>query len=149
MRLLFPLLAAALFSTPAIAQQTPAQQNQGTAMTPAPIVFFDIAGPADAKLSQFYKDVFGWEASMGPNLAIPIAGPPLMGTIRTDPADKAIYIGVKDVTATLGEIVKHGGAIHAPRFEVPGVVILGLFRDPAGNFMGLVEMGPDGKAKVP
>lgn len=118
-------------------------------MTPAPIVFFDIAGPADAKLSAFYKDVFGWAPSAGPNLAIPIAGPPLMGTFRTDQAGKVIYIGVKDVTAKLADIVAHGGKIHAPRFEVPGVVVLGLFYDPADNFMGLVEMGDDGQAKVP
>lgn len=135
------LLSAAI----ATAQQSP----QGNIMQPAPIVFFDIAGPADAKLGDFYKDVFGWAPSIGPNYAIPIAGPPLMGTLRQDPADKTIYIGVKDVTATLGKIVEHGGKIQAPRFEVPGVVILGLFRDPAGNFMGLVEMGDDGRAKVP
>jgi predicted enzyme related to lactoylglutathione lyase len=125
------------------------QPIQGNVMQPAPIVFFDIAGPAEAKLGGFYKDVFGWTPTMGPNYAVPIAGPPLMGTLRTDPADKTIYIGVKDVTATLGKIVAHGGKIHAPRFEVPGVVVLGLFRDPAGNFMGLVEMGDDGRAKVP
>jgi len=29
------------------------------------------------------------------------------------------------------------------RFEVSGVVVLGLFRDPAGNPMGLVEMDGD------
>jgi hypothetical protein len=34
------------------------------------------------------------------------------------------------------------------RFEVPGVVVLGLFKDPDGNPMGLVEM-ENGKAKVP
>ncbi len=33
-------------------------------------------------------------------------------------------------------------------FEVPGVVIRGLFKDPAGNPMGLVEM-LDGPPKVP
>ena len=115
----------------------------------APIVFFDIAGPAEAKLGDFYRDVFDWAPAMGPNLAIPIAGPPLMGTLRQDPPGKTLYIGVKDVTATLGKIVEHGGKVHAPRFEVPGVVILGLFLDPAGNFMGLVEMGEDGRAKIP
>jgi hypothetical protein len=36
----------------------------------------------------------------------------------------------------------------APRFEVPGVVVLGLFRDPAGNPMTLVEMH-DGRPKIP
>lgn len=34
-----------------------------------------------------------------------------------------------------------------PRFEVKGVVILGLFTDPAGNGMGLVEM-TGGKPKI-
>ena len=45
-------------------------------------------------------------------------------------------------------VVAHGGQIVAPRFEVPGVVILGLFTDPAGNRMGLVEMDGD-RAKIP
>jgi predicted enzyme related to lactoylglutathione lyase len=125
------------------------QQLQGTPMTPAPIVFFDIAGPDAAKQQGFYKEVFGWEADPTGGVKVQIAGPPLSGLLRTDPADKVIYLGVKDVTATLAEIVKHGGQIHAPRFEVKGVVILGLFRDPAGNFMGLVEMGEDGKNKIP
>jgi hypothetical protein len=41
-----------------------------------------------------------------------------------------------------------GGTIEAGRFAVPGVVVLGLFRDPAGNAMGLVEMDGD-RAKIP
>ena len=69
-------------------------------------------------------------------------------SIRKDPAQKIIYIGVKDVAAKLTEIKAKGGSIDAPRFEVPGVVVLGLFKDPAGNAMGLVEM-KDGKPKVP
>ena len=35
------------------------------------------------------------------------------------------------------------GTVDAPGFEVPGVTVLGLFRDPAGNPMGLVEMDGD------
>lgn len=118
-------------------------------MTAAPIIFFDIAGPADAKLAAFYKDVFGWESGPTGSLSVPIGGSPLSGTLRTDPAEKVIYIGVPDVTASLGKVVANGGKIHAPRFEVKGVVVLGLFFDPAGNRMGLVELGADGKAKIP
>ena len=118
-------------------------------MTPAPIVFFDIAGPADAKLAAFYKDVFGWQSGPMGNVSVPVGGTPLNGTFRVDPTEKVIYIGVTDITATLAQVVAHGGKIHAPRFEVKGVVVLGLFFDPAGNRMGLVELGPDGKAKVP
>ena len=35
-----------------------------------------------------------------------------------------------------------------PRFAVKGVVVLGLFKDPAGNTMGLVET-KDGKPVIP
>ena len=48
----------------------------------------------------------------------------------------------------LAQIKASGGSVDVPRFEVPGVVVLGLFKDPAGNEMGLVEI-KDGTAKVP
>jgi predicted enzyme related to lactoylglutathione lyase len=54
-----------------------------------------------------------------------------------------IYFGVPDVTETLAKVIAAGGAINAPRFEVKGVVVLGLFSDPAGNRLGLVEMDGD------
>ena len=106
---------------------------------PAPIVFFDIAGPAELDLASFYWKVFGWEADQTGQFAVAIT-PRLRGSFRADPAEKRIYLGVADVTATLAAVVEACGTIDAPRFEVPGVVVLGLFRDPAGNEMGLVEM---------
>ena len=115
---------------------------------PAPIVFFDIAGPDGTKQSAFYRDVFGWDSGPGGTLSVPVSGPELAGALRTDPASKIIYLGVDDVTASLAQVVAHGGEIVQPRFEVKGVVILGLFTDPAGNGMGLVEM-EGGKPKVP
>ncbi len=113
----------------------------------APIVFFDIAGPAELNLASFYTKVFGWEADQTDQFAVAIT-PPLRGAFRADPAEKRIYLGVADVTATLAAVVEAGGKIDAPRFEVPGVVVLGLFSDPAGNEMGLVEMIGD-RPRVP
>jgi uncharacterized protein len=113
-------------------------------MAAAPIVFFDIAGPDRAALQSFYAGVFGW--SIGATGAIQNAG--LNGTLRQDPADKILYLGVPDVTAALDAVVAAGGAVIVPRFEVKGVVILGLFKDPAGNGMGLVEI-KDGKPIIP
>lgn len=115
--------------------------------TPAPIVFFDIAGPDSAELRSFYRDVFDWDISDGGEFTVPIVSP-LPGLIRPDPTEKRLYLGVEDVTAKLEEIEGRGGTIDAPRFEVPGVVILGLFTDPAGNPMALVET-EDGTPKVP
>ncbi len=113
----------------------------------APIVFFDIAGPDAAAQDRFYRGAFGWDVGPGGSLTV-AAQNPLMGLLRTDPAEKVIYFGVPDVTATLEAVVANGGQVVAPRFEVPGRVVLGLFLDPAGNRLGLVEMDGD-TAKVP
>jgi predicted enzyme related to lactoylglutathione lyase len=113
----------------------------------APIVYFDIAGPIDAKQAAFYDKIFGWTAGPDGGVSVPVNSPHLSGTLRTDPAAKVIYIGVPDIAATLMEIAQSGGKVVAPRFEVKGVVVLGLFNDPAGNTM--VELSADGKTKVP
>lgn len=119
----------------------------------SPIVFFDIAGPDSKILRDFYSELFGWsisqDGSFSAQVNSPIESPPkLMGSVRQDPAEKIFYIGVDDIAAKLFEIEKKGGKIDQPRFEVSGVVILGLFKDPAGNRMGLVEM-ENGKVKIP
>lgn len=130
----------------AAAMVSPAAAADGGRM-PAPIVFFDIAGPDMAAQSAFYREVFGWDVGQDGRFSVQ-APAPLPGTLRADPAEKVIYIGVNDVTATLAQVAAHGGKIVAPRFEVKGVVVLGLFTDPAGNRMGLVELN-DGTPKIP
>lgn len=114
---------------------------------PAPIVFFDIAGPDASKQAAFYRAVFDWDVAPDGRFSAPVLAP-LGGALRADPADKVIYIGVDDVTVALAKVTANGGKIVAPRFEVKGVVVLGLFTDPAGNRMGLVEL-TGGKPKVP
>ncbi len=112
-----------------------------------PIVFFDIAGEDDTGLRTFYASVFDWQTDSGGEFSVPVDAP-LDATIRRDPSEKRIYVGVPDVAATLAEIERLGGTVDAARFEVPGVVVLGLFRDPAGNPMGLVEMD-GGSPRIP
>jgi len=136
----FALICSCILLSPAAA----------VAQAPAPIVFFDVAGPEAAKLSEFYSKLFGWHTDPRANgsWSIPVTTP-LLGTVRSgDSSEKRIYIGVDDIAAKLAEVAMNGGTIDAPRFEVPGVVVLGLFKDPAGNPMGLVELA-DGKPKIP
>ena len=102
---------------------------------PAPIVFFDIAGPDAAKLKSFYAGVFGWSI----DAANAIKTGALVGTLRQDPAEKILYLGVPDINAALAQVKAAGGTIDVPRTVVPNVVIFALFKDPAGNRMGLVE----------
>lgn len=49
------------------------------------IVFFDIAGPDDAALRNFYSSVFGWEPDQAGQSGVPVTTP-IKGAIRTDPA---------------------------------------------------------------
>lgn len=105
---------------------------------PAPIVFFDLAGPDAAKLNTFYSSVFGWHIDA--NNGIDTGA--LKGTIRQDPPEKIIYMGVPDINAALDQIKAAGGTVDMPRTVVPNVVTFALFKDPAGNRMGLVELKP-------
>jgi uncharacterized protein len=100
-----------------------------------PIVFFDIAGPDAGALREFYARMFGW--SIDDQFAIDTGG--LKGTLRQDPAEKIIYLGVADIDAMLASITAAGGKVEMPRTVIPGVVTFALFSDPAGNRMGLVE----------
>jgi predicted enzyme related to lactoylglutathione lyase len=120
-------------------------QDRNTA--PAPIVFFDLASSKVEELKAFYADLFGWRSDATGQLTIPVTAP-LPSAFRQDPAEKRIYIGVADVAKKLDEIKSRGGTIDVPRFEVRGVAVLALFKDPAGNAMGLVEM-QNGKPKIP
>jgi predicted enzyme related to lactoylglutathione lyase len=139
----FAALCLGLLGAPAIAAPAP----------PAPIVFFDIAGPDLTSQSDFYKAIFGWQVGPNGSFSVPTTNP-LPGNLRVERptqgplAERVLYVGVPDINATLAKITALGGSVVFPRTEVPGVVVLSLFQDPAGNRMGLVEMDGDAP-KVP
>jgi uncharacterized protein len=160
------LAVVALISATAQAQQS---ATKGAAMKPAPVVFIDFAGKPAAKLHDFYSNLFGWTISADGRFTAHVVSPPLIarsdyqgaygsyattisaplaGQMRTDPSERRVYLGVSDIAATLKGIKAQGGTVEAERFEVPGVVVLGMFRDPAGNAMGLIEMDGD-RVKIP
>lgn len=120
---------------------------------PAPIVFFDIAAAELPRQAAFYRTVFGWEVGPSGGVSVPVASP-LPGNLRVENAasgpvaERVIYIGVEDVTAALAAVTANGGQVVFPRMEVSGVVVLGMFTDPAGNRMGLIELA-GGAVKVP
>lgn len=119
----------------------------------APLVYFDIAGPDLANQADFYRAIFDWKIGPDGSFPLPVQSPMRASLRVEDPTqgpvpERVLYIGVPDVTAALDQVVARGGGIVFPRLEVPGVVILALFTDPAGNRMGLVET-ENGTPKVP
>jgi predicted enzyme related to lactoylglutathione lyase len=139
------VVLASLVGGVTMAQPDPAHK-------PAPIVFFDIAGPSLAPQKAFYEAVFGWNVTDAGGVTVPVASP-LPGNLRVetsmpDPAERVLYIGVPDINATLAQIKAHGGSTVFGRMVVPHVAIIALFKDPGGNRMGLVEI-KDGKPIEP
>jgi predicted enzyme related to lactoylglutathione lyase len=117
----------------------------------APLVFLDIAAPDLASQAAFYQALFGWEIAEDGGFEVPTLMSPLRGTLRGEAgavAEQLAYFGVPDITASLDEVRRLGGSVVFPRLEVPGVVVLALFEDPAGNRLGLIEL-EDGQPRVP
>ncbi len=75
----------------------------------APIVFIDFAGPDDEKLRAFYMNVFGWKFDAEGLVDLHFPSPSIKGSVRKDPAEKCVYLGVPDVTNALASIEAHGG----------------------------------------
>jgi uncharacterized protein len=114
--------------------------------TPHPIIHWEIQSQRPEILHQFYRDAFGWEvdannpmnygmvASAGGDGGINggIGGSPSGGSRVT------VYASVPSIESALARIVSLGGQVIMPRTDV-GPVIMGLYHDPEGNLMGLVE----------
>jgi predicted enzyme related to lactoylglutathione lyase len=123
-----------------------------------PVIHFEIMGRDPAALSKFYGDVFGWA------IKPPMAGDPMeYNTVDTVPEDDNVisggigkaregyeghvtfYIRVDDVEAALNKIEARGGSRMMGPDNVPmpngASITIGLFHDPEGRTIGLVDPG--------
>lgn len=111
------------------------------------IVHWELMGPDSDKLVAFYNELFGWNAQATPGfdgynlVSADDAG--VGGGVGTGnehmPTYQAIYIQVDSVDEHLGKATANGGTTVVERTVVPGMVTFGLFNDPAGNLVGVVE----------
>ena len=96
------------------------------------------------KLSQFYGTLFGWSFGGDPARYATVAAngrgiPGGVGTVYPNTRSwVTFYVETTDVTASLADAVKLGGRVVMPRTELPDVT-LGVFEDPEGHAIGLVE----------
>lgn len=123
-----------------------------------PVIHFEIMSAKPDALRTFYRDVFDWA------IAAPAAEDPMQyGTIDPDPDDNSVisggigkapegyaghvtfYIRVDDVETAFAKIEANGGSRMTGPTSVTmqngAAITIGLFRDPDGRTIGLVDVG--------
>jgi predicted enzyme related to lactoylglutathione lyase len=111
-----------------------------------PVMWFEVLGSNGGKLQQFYGDLFGWTFDVIQPINYGVAktgdGRGIPGGIgQTFPGTRSwvtFYTETPDVSASLAKAVALGGKVITPRTVLPDV-ILGIFEDPEGHVLGLVE----------
>lgn len=102
---------------------------------------------------RFYSDVFGWKFDEIPNADYWIVKAPARphgGLLKRRPAKPGgfappstlNYILVESVDEAAKKIVKAGGKILVPKYEVPGMGFFSVFEAPGGVVHNVVEPGP-------
>jgi uncharacterized protein len=114
-----------------------------------PVMWFEVLGKDGSRLQQFYGGLFGWTFNVIQPINYGVAstgnGRGIMGGIgQTFPGTRpwvTFYVETPDVTASLEQAASLGGRIVTPRTVMPDVT-LGVFEDPEGHVIGLVEAKP-------
>lgn len=112
-----------------------------------PVVWFEVMGEDGKKLQSFYAKLFDWKIDasnpMGYGMVEATEGrgiPGGVGQLDGKPQPKVLfYVSTTDIPDSLKKAEKLGGRTLMPRTELPGGTVLGLFSDPEGNPIGLVE----------
>lgn len=115
-----------------------------------PVVHFEINSAAAPQLARFYARAFDWNLETDgaeytqirtEGVCAGTGAPGIDGGIGlSEPGDDfvTIYVQVPDVAEALQRVVALGAKVDMPATEA-GRVIIGIFRDPAGNRIGLVR----------
>jgi uncharacterized protein len=124
-----------------------------------PVMHFEIMGKDVSKLGSFYAEVFGWNVAPPiPNYEIqyslvdPVPGfqRGIQGGIGKAPpgydGHVTFYVVVDDVEGAFAKIEEHGGSRMIGPNTVPNGTVIGLFRDPEGHTVGVVDPGDDMRA---
>ncbi len=111
------------------------------------IVHWELMGADGAALKTFYQDLFDWSMEGVPGFGdyymTNEAETGLAGAVGKGSEDmpnyQVMYVEVPDIDAHMAKVEAAGGTTVVPRTVIPDTVIFGMFTDPAGNLVGLVE----------
>ena len=111
------------------------------------IVHWEIMGPDGDALNTFYEDLFGWKGAAVPGFdgyhLVEADQSGVGGAVgkgfEENPTYLTVYVEVESIDEHLAKVAASGGSTIMPRTVIPGIVTFGLFGDPAGNMVGIVE----------
>ena len=112
-----------------------------------PVVHFEIMARENVdQVRKVYADIFDWKIDANNPMnygLVETGGEGIRGGIGTPmngPSYATFYVHVPNIETTLDRIAKQGGSALMPKMEVPGQSIyIAMFKDPAGNPIGLIE----------
>lgn len=111
------------------------------------VAYMQIPAADTAAVANFYRDVFGWtiRGDNHEHRSFSDATGELIGAFVTNRpvAQPGIlpYIYVTGIDAVVASIQDHGGVIVEPPYP-EGDLWVSTFRDPAGNTVGIWQIGP-------
>ena len=113
-------------------------------MTKRNISYIEIPTRNSSESAKFYESLFGWKTSAteGMDYVMWDAGEGPTGGFNPINAefkagDVSIYINSEDIEADLKKAAALGGSIEHQKTEIPGFGWWGMFKDTAGNRIGL------------
>jgi uncharacterized protein len=119
-----------------------------------PVVHFEIIGTDATKLQSYYSDLFGWEIDTNNPMNYGIVqreqnvspdGVGIGGGIAAGPEGQSypghvtFYVSVPDVEAALAKAESLGGTRVMGPEKVMDQFEIGLFTDPEGHLVGVVD----------
>ena len=117
-----------------------------------PVVHFEIMGQDADKLRGYYSSLFGWEFDTDNPMNYGVVpreanltseGIGIGGGIGGAPegyeGHVTFYVEVPDVEAALAQAESLGGSRMMGPEEIMGRMVLGMFKDPEGNVIGLIH----------
>ena len=117
-----------------------------------PVVHFEITGKDGEKLQSYYSELFGWEIKADNEMKYGIIdregntnadGVGIGGGIATGPegygGHVTFYVEVPNVEGTLAKAESQGGTRMMGPEEVMEGLVIGLFNDPEGHTIGVMQ----------
>ncbi len=122
-----------------------------------PVVHFEVTGRDGAALQAFYSEMFQWQIDANNPMQYGIVaregntapdGTGIGGGIAQGPegypGHVTFYVAVPDVEEALAKAESLGGSRMMGPDEVMEGLIIGLFNDPEGHVIGLIQNPPQG-----